>query len=469
VLTGEGDIGHIFSGRQLVLLCAEFTRKAEAAAHPAKWVSVACARRSAPADWRFYTADRILSHMMKLFQALGQWYRDLVARSLAELPREQREDIFAFDSALRRNKWPVTFVATGVWLVAAVAFRVTIRNTSWTEAFLLTMFLLVTTGFALMSVWFGHRKFKISLRSFGLVFLLACAGALFGAMIARWMKLGSLEAVFADFGSFGSRTLFAGLIAGAVYGGLLLLVLLVRRRTLQKRNEELQRQTEQERTARQLADARLKLMQAQVEPHFLFNTLASVQQLAEGKAPKAAELTRELIAFLRAGLAGLRDDTTTLEREFAMAAAFLAIMKTRMGDRLSYQLELPEALRSRAIPPAMLISLVENAIKHGLEPSTSGGALWIGAREMPNEDSTTLVMEVRDTGLGLGAGGSSTVGGGVGLANVRERLEAIYGERARLQIEENSPQGVVAMIEITEGKPVEVGTEPIADSYGSVM
>jgi sensor histidine kinase YesM len=288
-------------------------------------------------------------------------------------------------------------------------------------------------------------------------------------MIARWMKLGSLEAVFADFGSFGSRTLFAGLIAGAVYGGLLLLVLLVRRRTLQKRNEELQRQTEQERTARQLADARLKLMQAQVEPHFLFNTLASVQQLAEGKAPKAAELTRELIAFLRAGLAGLRDDTTTLEREFAMAAAFLAIMKTRMGDRLSYQLELPEALRSRAIPPAMLISLVENAIKHGLEPSTSGGALWIGAREMPNEDSTTLVMEVRDTGLGLGAGGSSTVGGGVGLANVRERLEAIYGERARLQIEENSPQGVVAMIEITEGKPVEVGTEPIADSYGSVM
>jgi sensor histidine kinase YesM len=117
----------------------------------------------------------------------------------------------------------------------------------------------------------------------------------------------------------------------------------------------------------------------------------------------------------------------------------------------------------------MLISLVENAIKHGLEPSTSGGVLSIGAREKSGDDTTTLVIEVRDTGLGLGAGVSSTVGGGVGLANVRERLEAIYGERARLQIEENSPQGVVAMIEITEGKPVEVGTEPIADSYGSVM
>jgi sensor histidine kinase YesM len=263
--------------------------------------------------------------------------------------------------------------------------------------------------------------------------------------------------------------LFAGLIAGVVYASLLLIVLFVRRRTLQKRNEELQRQTEQERTARQLADARLKLMQAQVEPHFLFNTLASVQQLAEGKAPEAAALTRELIAFLRAGLAGLRGDTTTLEREFTMAAAFLAIMKTRMGDRLSYDIDLPVGLGNRVIPPAMLISLVENAIKHGLEPSTSGGALWVGAREVSGDDTTTLVIEVRDTGLGLGAGVSSTVGGGVGLANVRERLAAIFGERARLQIEENSPHGVIAMIEISEIRPVEVGTDPVASSSGSVM
>jgi sensor histidine kinase YesM len=195
-----------------------------------------------------------------------------------------------------------------------------------------------------------------------------------------------------------------------------------------------------------------------------------VQQLAEGKAPEAAALTRELIAFLRAGLAGLRDDTTTLEREFAMAAAFLAIMKTRMGERLSFALDLPEALRDRAIPPAMLISLVENAIKHGLEPSTAGGQLSIGAREVMGEGTaTTLVIEVRDTGLGLGADNGSTMGGGVGLSNVRERLEAIYGERARLQIEENSPHGVVAMIAITELKLADPDTDPMADSRRSVM
>ena len=421
------------------------------------------------ARWRFFDANRILSDMNKFFQAVSLWYRELEARKLAKLPRDQREDILAFDRSVRRNKWKVLLVAVGLWLVASVAFRATVNNATWTEALLLTLLLLVTTSFALMSVWFGHKKFKISLRSFGIVFLLASVGALFGGMTGRWMKVGSFEVMLADFGSFNSRVLLAGLIAGAVYGALLLIVLLVRRRTLQKRNEELQRQTEQERTARQLADARLKLMQAQVEPHFLFNTLASVQQLAEGKAPEAATLTRELIAFLRAGLAGLRDDTTTLEREFAMAAAFLAIMKTRMGERLSFGLNLPEALRNRTVPPAMLISLVENAIKHGLEPSTSGGALWIGAREVSGDDTTTLVIEVRDTGLGLGAGVSSTVGGGVGLANVRERLEAIYGERARLQIEENSPHGVIAMIEIAETRPVEADTDPVANSSGSVM
>ena len=102
-------------------------------------------------------------------------------------------------------------------------------------------------------------------------------------------------------------------------------------------------------------------MQAQVEPHFLFNTLASVQELAQDKAPEAAALTHELIAFLRPGLASLRDDTTTLEREFDRAAAYLAIMKTRMGERLTYDVNLPSSIGSHAMPPAMLISSVENA------------------------------------------------------------------------------------------------------------
>jgi sensor histidine kinase YesM len=182
----------------------------------------------------------------------------------------------------------------------------------------------------------------------------------------------------------------------------------------------------------------------------LFNTLASVQDLAEGKAPEAAALTRQLIAFLRAGLAGLRDDTTTLAREFDMAAAFLTIMQTRMGERLSFELQLPDTLADEAVPPAMLISLVENAIKHGLEPALDGGHMRISARR----DGATLTVEVSDTGVGLGAPvtGSS---GSVGLANIRERLAAIYGEDATLSVRENMPHGVIASLIITTLQSVE--------------
>jgi LytS/YehU family sensor histidine kinase len=246
--------------------------------------------------------------------------------------------------------------------------------------------------------------------------------------------------------------LLAGLIMGAAYGLLMFVILQHRRRSLQAKNEALTQQAQQERTARRWADARLKLMQAQVEPHFLFNTLASVQDLAEGGAPEAAALTQQLITFLRAGLAGLRDDTTTLAREFSMLAAFLTIMKTRMGDRLSFELDLPDALADIALPPAMLISLVENAIKHGLEPALEGGHIRLSARS----NGAALTVAVEDTGLGLGAptahcsGSDGGDGGavGVGLANIRERLAAIYGDEATLSVRENLPRGVIAAISI---------------------
>jgi sensor histidine kinase YesM len=153
-------------------------------------------------------------------------------------------------------------------------------------------------------------------------------------------------------------------------------------------------------------------------------------------------LTRELITFLRHGLVGLREEKTNLKREFDMAAAFLAIMKMRMGERLIYSVSLPDPLAGCDVPPAMLISLVENAIKHGVEPSTTGGEISIRASEAP--DGVHLV--VADTGLGLAQ--TASAGGGVGLANVRERLAAIYGDAARLEVRENSPSGVIAEIVI---------------------
>ena len=372
---------------------------------------------------------------------IRQWYAALEARKLAALTPELREEVLAFDASMRRQKWRMLAASFAIWMAAAAAFRFGVNDTGWIEALVLSFLLLAATGFSLLSVWFGHYKFRLNTRMVLKVVGLSVAGALVGGMIGRLSRRGTLAGMFDGLGSVGSRVFVAGLIVGAIYGLLILVVVQMRRRLLQARHAALQRQAEADRTARQLADARLKLMQAQVEPHFLFNTLGTVQDLAEGKAPEAAALTRELITFLRAGLAGLRTETTTLGREFEMAAAFLAIMKTRMGDRLTFSLALPDALAGEPVPPAMLISLVENAIKHGLEPALDGGSLRLGAQVEGN----TLCIEVADTGIGLGAA-ANVASGGVGLSNVRERLAAIYGEAAKLSVRDNSPHGVVATL-----------------------
>jgi signal transduction histidine kinase len=380
---------------------------------------------------------------MKLnLNQLSCWYAQLEARNLAKMPAAEREEVLAFDRALRAHKWRYSIIAVALWLVAATVFRFAVTKATWLESFLVTAMLLVVFSVAMLAAWFGHAKFKLGIRALGIVIVLATSGALFGGMFGSWLKTGSIEDFAQRFGEVGVRVIVGGAIFGLLYAAVLGVVIHVRRRLLQTRYDELQRQAEADRTARQLADAKLKLLQAQVEPHFLFNTLASVQQLAEGRAPEAAELTSELIHFLRAGLVSLREETTNLKREFEMAAAYLAIMRTRMGERLQTQMTLPPELSDVPVPPAMLISLVENAIKHGLEPSPSGGTLNLTAQALDD----AIEIAVRDDGVGLAAMSSGE--GGVGLSNIRERLAAIYGESATLTIQESTPHGVLATIRI---------------------
>jgi hypothetical protein len=193
---------------------------------------------------------------------------------------------------------------------------------------------------------------------------------------------------------------------------------------------------------RQLVEAQLKMMQAQVEPHFLFNTLASVDHLIETDPARAAKMQKNLIQYLRAALPQMREGSTTLGKEIALCRAYLEILKVRMDDRLQVALTVPQGLQSARFPPMMLQTLVENAIKHGLEPKAEGGALTLSA-DIANGN---LRVTVADTGLGFGAG--SRPGTGVGLANVRERLAGLYGGRARLTVEANSPSGTIATIEV---------------------
>jgi len=192
--------------------------------------------------------------------------------------------------------------------------------------------------------------------------------------------------------------------------------------------------------ARQLTEARLAAMQAQIEPHFLFNTMASVQQLIETDPAAAAKMQTNLIKYLRGAVPQMRENTSTLAREVELSTAYLDILKIRMEDRLAYVIDVPPGLMGTSFPPMMLPTLVENAIKHGLEPLTEGGQVLITAANAGGK----LRVTVADTGMGF----ADQPGKGVGLANVRERLAAMYGNNAQLIVEPNQPRGARFTIEI---------------------
>lgn len=193
---------------------------------------------------------------------------------------------------------------------------------------------------------------------------------------------------------------------------------------------------------RQLTEARLQALQAQVEPHFLFNTLAAVEHLIETDPPRAATMQRHLIAFLRGALPRMRSQTTTLGDEVELCRNYLAIMKIRMEDRLDFRVEVPEALLTHRFPPLMLQSVVENAVKHGLEPKAEGGSLLISACRTPGR----LRVTVADSGLGFGT--TTAAGSGIGLSNIRERLHGLFRDTAALTVSPNVPTGAQVSIEV---------------------
>lgn len=203
--------------------------------------------------------------------------------------------------------------------------------------------------------------------------------------------------------------------------------------------------TEMESLRRQVAEAQLQTLQAQVEPHFLFNTLAAVEHLTETDAPRAAIMLRHLIAFLRGSLPDMREQNTSLGREVDLCQSYLAIMQIRMEDRLTVSINVPESLRGLSFPPMMLQSLVENSIKHGLEPKPAGGAIAISARLQDGR----LRVTVADTGLGIAENAPQ----GIGLGNIRDRLKRLYGNSAALVFAPNAPTGAHITIEIPHVPP----------------
>ncbi len=187
-------------------------------------------------------------------------------------------------------------------------------------------------------------------------------------------------------------------------------------------------------------EANLRLLQAQVEPHFLFNTLSNVLSLIDTDPAKGKSMLVDLIHYMRTSLSRTLPEATTLDQELNMIQAYLNIQKIRMGERLRFMIKLPEAVRKHPFPPMLLQPLVENALKHGLEPKMDGGEIMIKAME----EDDLIRVEVADTGLGF----ASFEKTGVGIGNVRERIKLLYGEKGRFILQENRPNGVRAIIEV---------------------
>jgi len=382
-------------------------------------------------------------------RSLKARYDAFAERILASLSEIERREVRTFDQWLYQGGgWTwlagTVLVTTGfAWIASRLPW-----NMSFLEAaFLFNAFVFVTL-FAGLSAWFGYRRY--SGKAFRMVVLsplLALLGAFIGASIAGLIKGVNPFDWLHDSATL--RHIVTGaLVLGFVYTILVALIANLRNREYRALTANLEAEARQSELSRQLAESKLKLLQLQIEPHFLFNTLGSAQQLAEKAAPDAARLISDLIRFLRATTPTLRDDATTIRQDAVMVRAYLRIMQTRLGARLSWTVTIPESLEDVVIPPGMLITLVENAIKHGIEPLPEGGRIDVTATQEMHTDGARVVLSVADTGTGLsGAPGVN----GIGLANIRERLELQHGKRAALETDANHPRGFVARLVLPLG------------------
>ena len=310
----------------------------------------------------------------------------------------------------------------------------------------------------LSSLWSGRVEWPATLRdTLSGLFVLICAvvltnifsrgvprpvtltvavvvGCALASLLSRWL-LNVRTDSFGDF-FFGMRinVLEWGLVVAAYY-----FIERSERRAAGLREAELERH----RMEAQMLEAHLQAVQAQVEPHFLFNTLAHIQRLYQTDPTRGRSMLDNFCSYLRAALPQMRGSCSTLGREVELARAYLDTQRIRMGRRLRVDVTIPDDLLGASFPPMMLLSLVENAIKHGLNPMREGGNIGIAAESADG----MLRVTVADTGAGLSKvelGG----GDGVGLSNIRSRLATLYGGRAQLALRGNAPHGVVATVEI---------------------
>lgn len=354
-----------------------------------------------------------LSEGNRLQRAYARWAAPHYAR-MEPATREQAELMDRFLYSRR---------GLGVWAgllgsVAGTTAGLRFAGLPTGVALLIALFVWVGLPISLLGAWLVPGKFAGPMlrRKLPVIVALALAGGLLGFIVGHIVKHGSLDLMrLFDALWRGAAVLVPAVLAGAA--GVLFLtwgVAQTRRQMLERAVERERLARERDTAARHAAEARLKLLQAQIQPHFIFNTLAALQHWVDVGDPRAPGLLRTLTAFLRGSTELLGRDTVTLAAEGEAVAQYLQIMQARLGERLSGTVDIDPACASRSLPPGLLLTLVENAIEHGIAPALDGGTVLVQARC----DGQGTILTVRDDGAGLAPGWQD----GTGLANCRERL-----------------------------------------------
>ncbi len=323
-------------------------------------------------------------------------------------------------------------LSTGVALLLSPIFLTSFVSV-WARTVFVGLVLLLAFGIA------GHWPLRWMPRWVAQVVAVVLAAPLATLIAYLWIVKGDVMAFMQHEGFISGFFSISG--ASLVVGLVLALGALFRERDAQARAQALAFALERSTLEKQALDARLRLLHAQIEPHFLFNTLANVQQLVESGSPRAAPVLQTLIDYLRAAVPSLNDEHATLGHEVDLVRAYLELMRMRMPDRLAYDVDLPNALADVRFPPMALLTLVENAVRHGVDPSEAGGRIRVSAAEQHGR----VAVSVTDTGVGM----RETAAPGTGLTNLRERLLAFYGIEAQLAFDVSAPHGVKATILFT--------------------
>lgn len=396
-------------------------------------------------DWHRAWEDDVLAVLERpaLAAEMPPGARRKAAEQIASLSPIERSQLLAFSTAYRGwRSWGVIGALAVLFSLAGAVFNALFLHAAWPVPVVVANAVGFNVVMGTVGVWFNYRNIvrkKWTLLAKTVLATLVCGiVTAYGVLVMTGTRIGSVWDVVPGF-----LALLVG--AGFLQAAQMIAVGILRNRQYELLTAQLQADAERERLARELSESKLRLLRAQIEPHFLFNTLGAVQQLAQHGAPRAADLTADLIAFLRASLGDMRSDQVSLKAEFSLVESYLKVMGVRLGGRLAFRMDLAPAIEAVRVPSMILLTLAENAIKHGIEPALRGGEIVVAART----DAGVLRLTVADSGVGM----RPEPGAGMGLDNVRHRLRLAYGDAAGLALEEGDP-GLAAVITIPHVAPV---------------